>query len=204
MKGSTTKDEGDDGEDPGGGQGRRVLFDPVPLYRNPAIEQAVWDKFEEIPSVTIPKKNVKPIRRLTSLATALSKDGLMVDAVKHAHRYLHGVLDGRAVQFAKKVADARKDVLTMEGEEVRGRVGGGLSYKAFALSADPRAIEDYYRAATRVFSPALCSSYVDHLAGLAGTMTTCLKPTSLWRPWPAFPRSGKLLTPKRIILPGRG
>src|SRR6266566_623340 len=168
MKGSTTKDEADDGEDAGGGQGRRVLFDPIPLHRNPAIEQAVWDKFEDIPSVTIPKKNVKPIRRLTALATALSKDGLVADAVEQAHHHLHGVLNGRAVQFAKKVADARDDVLTMEGEEVRGRVGGGLSYKAFALSADPRAIEDYYRAATRVISPALCSSYVDHLVGPGG------------------------------------
>jgi type III restriction enzyme len=168
MKGSTAKDEADDGEDAGGGQGRRVLFDPIPLYRNPAIEQAVWDKFEDIPSVTIPKKNVKPIRRLTALATALSKDGLVTDAVEQAHQHLHGVLDGRAVQFARKVADARDDVLTMEGEEVRGRVGGGLSYKAFALSADPRAIEDYYRAATRVLSPALCSSYVDHLVGPGG------------------------------------
>jgi hypothetical protein len=168
MKGSTTKDEADTGEDAGGGQGRRVLFDPVALYPNPAIEQAVWDKLEEIPSVTIPKMNVKPIRRLTALATALSKDGLVTDAVEQAHQHLHGVLDGRTVQFAKKVADARDDVLTMEGEEVRGRVGGGLSYKAFALSADPRAIEDYYRAATRVFSPALCSSYVDHLVGADG------------------------------------
>ena len=118
--------------------------------------------------MTIPKKNVKPIRRLTTLATALSKDGLVPDAVERAHRHLHGVLDGRAVQFAKKVADARDDVLAMEGEEVRGRVGGGLSYKAFALSADPRAIEDYNRTATRVLSPALCSSYVDHLVGPSG------------------------------------
>ena len=53
----------------------------------------------------------------------------------------------------------------MEGEEVRGRVGAGLTYKAFSVSADPRAIEDYYRTATRVLSPALCSSYVGHLSG---------------------------------------
>lgn len=51
----------------------------------------------------------------------------------------------------------------MEGEEIRGRVGGGLSYKAFEVSADPRAIEDYYRTSARILSPALCSTYVDHL-----------------------------------------
>lgn len=164
MKGATSKDA-DEGEDGGGGLGRRVLFDPIPLHQNPAIAQAVWECFAAIPSVTIPKKNVKPIRRLTALATALSKDHLVDEAVENAHKHLHAVLDGRAVQHKEKLEKAREDVLTMEGEEVRGRIGGGFSYRAFSVSADPRAIEDYYRTATRVLSPALCASYVDHLAG---------------------------------------
>lgn len=167
MKGATSKDA-DEGEDGGGGIGRRVLFDPIPLYANPAIAQAVWERFSAIPSVTIPKKNVKPIRRLTALATALSKDRLIDKAVEQAYKHLHAVLDGRAVQYREKIAKAREDVLTMEGEEVRGRIGGGFSYRAFSVSADPRAIEDYYRASTRVFSPALCASYVGHLVGPNG------------------------------------
>lgn len=56
----------------------------------------------------------------------------------------------------------------MSGEEARGRIGGGFSYKSFQESADPRAIEDSYRAAARVLSPALCSSYVNHLVGPDG------------------------------------
>lgn len=167
MKGATSKDA-DEGEDGGGGIGRRVLFDPIPLYANPAIAQAVWERFSAIPSVTIPKKNVKPIRRLTALATALSKDHLVDEAVDQAYKHLHAVLDGRAVQYREKLEKAREDVLTMEGEEVRGRIGGEFSYRAFSVSADPRAIEDYYRASTRVLSPALCASYVDHLVGPDG------------------------------------
>lgn len=167
MRGATSKDS-DDGDDAGGGLGRRVLFDPIQLYPNPAIEEAVWERFETLPSVTIPKNNVKPIRRLTALATALSKDRLVANAVEQAHQRLHAVLDGRAVQYQEKVAKAHQDVLTMEGEEVRGRLGGGLSYKAFSVSADPRAIEDYYRSASRELSPALCASYVDHLVGSEG------------------------------------
>lgn len=167
MKGATSKDA-DEGEDGGGGLGRRVLFDPIPLYPNPAVAKAVWDRFVDIPSVTIPKKNVKPIRRLTALATALSKDHLVDEAVEQAHKHLHAVLDGRAVQYKEKIEKSREDVLTMEGEEIRGRVGGGLAYRAFSVSADPRAIEDYYRTATRVLSPALCASYVDHLVGPDG------------------------------------
>ncbi|MFF1538455.1 DEAD/DEAH box helicase [Microbacterium sp. NPDC058269] len=164
MRGATSKDNGD-GDDAGGGQGRRVLFDPIELHPNTAIDQEVWDRFAALPSVTIPKKHVKPIRRLTALAAALSKDRLVDEAVSKAHVHLHAVLDGRAVQYKDKVAAAREDVVTMEGEEIRGRVGGGLSYKPFSVDADPRAIEDYYRAAARVLSPALCSSYVDHLVG---------------------------------------
>lgn len=164
VKGATSKDS-ESGEDAGGGPGRRVLFDPIPLTPNPAIDQEVWDRLATIPSVTIPRKNVKPIRRLTALATALSRDGLVVNAVQQANDHLHLVLDGRAVQHGDEVTKERKDVVTMEGEEVRGRLGGGLSYKSFQVSADPRAIEDYYRAATRAFSPALCKSYVDHLVG---------------------------------------
>lgn len=167
MKGATTKDS-DDGDDAGGGEGRRVLFDPIPLLPNPAIEQAVWESFAATPAMSIPKKHVKPVRRLTALATALSKDGLVDEAVEKAHKHLHAVLDGRTVQHKEKVEKAREDVLTMEGEEVRARIGSGLSYKAFSVSADPRAIEDYYRSATRVLSPALCASYVDHLVGQDG------------------------------------
>lgn len=167
IRGATSKD-GEDGDDAGGGRGRRVLFDPITLLHNEAIDQAVWDCFAALPSVTIPKKNVKPVRRLTALAAALSKDALVDDAVRAAHAHLHAVLDGRAVQYKDKVSAAREDVVTMEGEEIRGRVGGGLSYEAFEVSADPRAIEDYYRTSARILSPALCSTYVDHLVGEDG------------------------------------
>lgn len=166
MKGATSKDHEDD--DTGGGEGRRVLFDPVDLHPNPEIAQGVWDVFDALPSVTIPRKNVKPIRRLTALATALSKDRLVEEAVAKAHRQLHKVLDGRAVQHDEQVIQARHDVRTMHGEEARGRIGGSFSYKSFEESADPRAIEDAYRVATRVLSPALCSSYVDRLVGPDG------------------------------------
>ncbi|MGC0252467.1 DEAD/DEAH box helicase [Pseudactinotalea sp. Z1748] len=163
MKGATSTDDED--TDTGGGEGRRVLFDPVELPPNPDIEDAVWAAFDELPTVTIPRRESKPIRRLTALAMAMSKDGLIDDAVDKAHRHLHRALDGRRVQYQEQVAKSRQDVLTMSGEEVRGRIGGGVTYQSFQESADPRAIEDAYRAATRALSPALCSSYVDHLVG---------------------------------------
>src|SRR5699024_4447524 len=133
------------GEDDETQRARRVLFDPVRLEPNPEVPAEVWDLLERIPSVTIPKTDVKPIRRLDALATALSKDGFVEGAVAKAEAHLCAVMDGRAVQYKQKVADARQDVLTMTGEEARGRVGmEGFSYTSFEVSADPRAIEDSY------------------------------------------------------------
>ena len=167
MKGKTAVDDSDQGEgDEETQKARRVLFDPVRLEPNPEVPQEVWDLLEQIPSVTIPKKNVKPIRRLDALATALSKDGLVDGAVAKAQAHLCAVLDGRAVQYKAKVEQTRADVLTMTGEEARGRVGKeGFSYKPFEVSADPRAIEDSYQHAARLLTKSLAAAYVDHLVG---------------------------------------
>lgn len=168
MKGKTALDtEGEGGEDDD--KARRVLFDPVRLVHNPEVPEAVWGAFEAIPSVTIPKTHVKPIKRLDALAVALSKDGLIEEAVERADKHLCKVLDGRAVQYDEKVAQARKDVQTMTGEEARGRVGGeGFSYESFEMSVDIRAIEDSYQYAARLLSADLASAYVDHLVGPDG------------------------------------
>lgn len=168
MKGKTaldTEHHGDGDDD----KARRVLFDPVRLVPNPDVPQEVWESIEAIPSVTVPKVHVKPIRRLDALAVALSKDGLIEEAVAKADRHLCKVLDGRAVQYDEKVAMARQDVVTMTGEEARGRVGGeGFSYESFEMSADTRAIEDAYQAASRALSHDLAAAYVDHLVGPEG------------------------------------
>jgi len=165
MRGSTAKDTAETETGSGGGAGRRVLFDPVELHRNPGLPSALGERFEELPSQTIPRRDAKPIHRLTALATALSGDGLVNDAVKAAHERLHRVLDGRAVEYADAVAKARTDVETMQGEEIRGRIGGDFSYRPFVESADPRAIEDAYRYAGRQLGRAVAASYAEHLAG---------------------------------------
>lgn len=164
MSGATGGRPGDSG----GGPGRRVLLDPVVLLPNPDVPEEVWQRMEAIPSQTIPKRAAKPIKRLTAIAHALSDDGLIVDAGKQAHAHLHAVLDGRRVQYQTKIDAAVKDILTMEGEELRGRLHNNataISRTVFTDTADHRAIQDSYRAAGRVFSADLARTYVGHLAG---------------------------------------
>ena len=75
------------------------------------------------------------------------------------------MLDGRAVQFKDQVAKARRDVETMSGEELRRKIGGGdWASTSFDTAVDLRALDDSYRAAARVLSPALAGAYVQHLA----------------------------------------
>ncbi|MHB1064213.1 MAG: DEAD/DEAH box helicase [Georgenia sp.] len=167
MRGKTAVDDSEQGEgDEETRRARRVLFDPVRLEPNPEVPAEAWDLLERIPSVTIPKSDVKPIRRLDALSTALSRDDLVENAVAKAQTHLCAVLDGRSVQYKQKVAQARRDVLTMTGEEAQGRVGmEGFTYESFEVSADPRAIEDSYQHSARLLTKWLASAYVDHLVG---------------------------------------
>lgn len=161
MQGATSKD--DEGES-GGGEGRRVLFEPVTLLPNPKLPAGVWEKLESLPTVTIPKHRTKPVKRFTALAAALTKDKVVDQAVKRANDELSRVVESRATQYKEQVDKAREDVLTMSGEELRTRLGGGgFASSAFTLTADSRAIIEAYKAASRYLSPALCSAYVDYL-----------------------------------------
>lgn len=164
MKGETGE-ASDTGDDAGGGIGRRVLFDPVVLQRNPAIEPVIWNRFEEIPSVTIPKKSIKPIQRLTTLAELLAKDRLVEGANEQAYRVLNAALKGGAAQYEEQVDQALANVLNMNVEEIRGRFGREIISRFFERGADQLAIDDYYQTATRVLGKELCKKHVKVLAG---------------------------------------
>lgn len=161
MHGATSKD--DEGES-GGGEGRRVLFDPVMLHPNEDMPESVWTKFESLPTVTIPKQRTKPIQRFTALASELTKDKVVNQAVRKATDELNRVVESRALQYKEQVDRAREDVLTMSGEELRARLDGGLWVNSsFETAADPRAIYEAYKVAERNLSKQLCGAYVDHL-----------------------------------------
>lgn len=160
MSGATGSDS-----DTGGGLGRRVLFNPVLLSQNPAIPAEVWDKFSLLPTTTVPKGKAKPIKRLTLLAVALSKDKIRPNALDEALKKLCFALDGKALQYRDEVAKARDDVETLSGEELRKDMATGLwQEKAFDSAVDLRAIDTSYRFASRALSPTLANAYVQHLA----------------------------------------
>lgn len=148
----------------GGDTGQRVLVDPQLMTPNDAVPDEVWELFQSLPAETLPRKHANPIKRVTSLAHALAADGLVPDAGKIAHERLHGVLNGLAAQYAKDLAKAREDVLTVAGGTVRGQARHGMRRdESWTEAADDRAIQDSYRSGARTITPDVARSYVEHL-----------------------------------------
>ena len=157
------REQDDDGT--GGGAGRRVLLAPVDMDVNQEVPEAVWDAFDALPSQTLPRKAARPVRRLSALAQALSRDGLTANARKDAYQKLFAKLDGLLAQHKEKVAAASKGILQVEGETLVARVVGGevRERHTFVEAADEHSVEADFRAAGRTFTADLARMYAEHL-----------------------------------------
>ncbi len=153
------------GEAGGDSLNRRVLINPIELKPNPDVPEAVWDKLTSLPSQSLPKRQAKPVRRLTILAHELAVDGLLPNAGRKAHERLHSELDGLAVIYKKHIKAARENVLTVEGARLVADVKSQKkTFNEFVEEADITVIEDAYRRAARLISPDLAKTYSEHLA----------------------------------------
>ncbi len=154
----------------GGGEGgepplKRVLINPQEMKPNPAVPEAVWEKYLALPSQTRPQLGAKPAKRLTALAHELAEAGLVKDAGKQAHAAMHTVLDAAQVRYAKEIAAARNAVMQVEGTTLRADLAGGAkSLNQFLEAADVAVIDDAFKRAAWVFSPDIARTYVPHVA----------------------------------------
>lgn len=145
--------------------GRRVLINPREMKPNPAIPEEIWQTLLSLPSQTLPKRQTRPVKRLTVLAHELAADDLLPDAGKKAHAEMHKVLDGAQVRYDDGIKKARDGVLTVEGKTVKADVETkAVSFNDFVEVADYAVIEDAYKRAARVVSSDLARTYSEHLA----------------------------------------
>lgn len=145
--------------------GRRVLINPVEMKPNPALDEAVWDKFLSLPAQSLPKRGARPVKRLTALAHELAADGLMPDAGKVAHAEMHKVLDAAQARYSVEIDESRKDVLTVVGKSLTADMKGRKkTFDDFLEEADYAVIENAFRRAARLFSPDLSRTYAEYLA----------------------------------------
>lgn len=154
--------KGDDNLPPPAG---RVLINPEEMKPNPTASQAVWDKFEALPSQTRPQRGAKPAKRLTALAHELSSDDILSGAGKLAHAEMHKVLDEAQDYYKAEIDKKRNGVMTVDGTTVVADIQGKTkSFNEFLEDADMAVIDDAYRRAARIFSPDISRTYVDVLA----------------------------------------
>ena len=156
---------GGDGSDGSPLPGRRVLINPEEMKPNPSIPESVWDKLSSLPSQSLPKRNAKPVKRLTAVAHELAADNLLAGAGKLAHSEMYKVLDAATARYSAEIATARTAVMTVEGKSLRADLKGkDMSFDDFWEDADYAVIEDAYRRASRMFSPDLSRTYAEYLA----------------------------------------
>lgn len=145
--------------------GRRVLINSKEMSPNPAIPQEIWDKLVSLPSKSLPKKQAKPIKRLTALAHEFAADGILANAGKTAHAHLHALLDQAQDDFSEAIANARQSVLVVEGKTAKTDVNTQkTTFDDFVEDADLVVIDDAYKRAARLLSPDLAKTYSEHLA----------------------------------------
>lgn len=157
---------GDGGE---GLPGRRVLINPEELKPNPELPDAVWEKLLSLPSQSLPKRQAKPVKRLTWLAHELSADGVLAGAGKKAHAEMHKVLNAARARYEEEIAKARNTVLTVEGKTLTTNLKTQeMSFDDFLEAADFAVIDDAYQRSGRLISPDLATSYTEFLARSEG------------------------------------
>ena len=153
--------KGDDSAPPSG----RILIDYVEVKPHPDASESIWEAFEALPSQTRPQRRAKPPKRLTALAHELASDGILPLAGRQVHAEMHKALDNFQKSQKEKIETKRKSVLTVDGKTVIADLKGKeKSFDEFWEDADMQVIDDVYRRASRIFSPDIARTYVEHLA----------------------------------------
>lgn len=153
-------------EDLPGISGQKTILDPCNLTPNSLLDEAVWTCWDSIPSLSIPKRGVSPIKQLVSLSLQLSKSNVRPGAVSEIEQRIHELLDGAKVEFHQQMKVAAAEVWAARGQAlIGGMQGRALRYEDFVERADDRAIRSAFEEARKKFGADIADAYVNKLAG---------------------------------------
>lgn len=138
------------------------------LGPNPEISESVWEVFDSLPTQAVPKRGVKPIKRLVSLAQALAADNLCTEPLKQVQEAVHKLLNTHSEIHNGDFEEAVKEIYAVHIEMLKGRAGKEIEYSHRIVYADERAILSSFEEAQRVFGADIAKSYVNHLVEQAG------------------------------------
>jgi type III restriction enzyme len=138
----------------------RILINPKEMKPNPAVKQAVWDRFVSLPSQTRPQRGAKPAIRLTALAHELASDGILPGAGARAHEAMHRMLEAYIEERIEAFAEKRVSVMTVEGRTIIADLQTGKTRDdVFSADADDVVVGDAYRHTARIISPDIARTY---------------------------------------------
>lgn len=144
--------------------GSRVLLAPKELSVNKVISPAVWDSFDKLPTQTVPKRGVKPVKRWVSLALALSEDGIRPGSIGEIQADVNKLLDSLTDKHIEEVKQQEKEVDEVNLQVLSGNHGeAGVRYSKRIVSADAGAVRTAFEAAKEVFGSDLAFGYVNYL-----------------------------------------
>lgn len=151
---------------PTSADGKKVLLDGRKLVPNPNIGDTVWEKWDTLPTQTIPKKYARPVKRLVALAQALAMDGIRPNALTEVNEEMQAILDSYARRYTKLLDQSVDDVITVKIQQIAGKVGEEkLKYSDLVEKADDRAIRSAFEVAKKAFGADVAQAYVNYLAG---------------------------------------
>ncbi|MFD7841388.1 DEAD/DEAH box helicase [Nocardia sp. NPDC059764] len=143
---------------------RKVILEECVMTPNKEIPSIVWDVWDNLPSMTIPQRGTSPVKRLASLALALSTDGVQQKALADAAQRIHRVLDESTELYKTRVKAATAEVLAVRLQEISAKFGGKtVEYADIVEQADERAIRAAFEDARKAFGSDIAAAYVDHL-----------------------------------------
>ncbi|MFA3101682.1 MULTISPECIES: DEAD/DEAH box helicase [Acinetobacter calcoaceticus/baumannii complex] len=143
----------------------RVLINPVETKPNKTIPTSVWECFESLPSQSRPQKHAKPIKRLTALAHELASDKILLQASHMAHIKLHEAIDQFLIDNKEKIEERKKSVNQVDGLTLTSNLKTKqIAVNHFSEESDEIVIQELYLRASKILSPAIAKSYIEHLA----------------------------------------
>lgn len=168
----------------------RVLIDPRELGKNPKIDDAVWAAFDALPTQSVPQRGVKPVKRLVSLAQALSADGVRKGALAEVQTKVQELLDEASKTHSAALKAAEKEVHDVHLQILTGGASqDGITYSTRIVRADHGAIRNAFEEAKRVFGADIAQGYVNYLADLEGAPFELIE---------AFVRTSALATVREV------